>query len=206
MTDAELDQAMTAAFRTLDMDEFEQLATEADRRAGELAGRLAEPGALLAAALWYAGAGMPVFPCVPGGKTPATPHGFKDATSDLGQIRKWWTTTPQANVGLPTGLRYDVIDIDGPTGYRSLSELKGDQMFPDQYLGRALTPRGGMHYYIPAAGDGNAGGVMPGIDYRGVGGYVLAPPSVGANGRRWEWCNPLNTDGYLTVYTWEAGA
>lgn len=196
---------MTAALRTLDLPRFEQLAAEADRRAGDLADRLDQPGALLEAALWYAGQGMPVFPCQPGDKRPMPLPWREVATTDPEQVRAWWGQWPAANIGLPSGLRYDVIDIDGPTGYRSLAGLKGERLFPETYVGRVLTPRGGMHYYIPAAGDGNASRVEPGIDYRGIGGYVLAPPSRGSNGRRWEWCNPLSTAGYQTVYTWEAG-
>jgi hypothetical protein len=41
-------------------------------------------------ALWYAEHGFPIFPCSPHGKEPLTPHGFKDATTDLQQIREWW--------------------------------------------------------------------------------------------------------------------
>lgn len=205
LTDVELDQQMTAALRALDMARFETLAAEADQRAAERAQRLTRPGALLAAALWYAGQGMPVFPCIPGGKRPATRHGLHDATTDLDQVRRWWTQTPAANIGLPTGHRFDVIDIDGPEGYRSLADLKRVRRFPERWWGRVLTPRGGMHVYIHATGAGNRAAMVPGIDYRGQGGYVLAPPSRRADGARWEWCNPLSTEGYQTVYSWEAG-
>ena len=68
---------------------------------------------LLQAALRYAELGYPVFPCVPGGKAPATAHGFLDATTDAGQIEAWWTARPDANIGMPTaGLL--VVDVDGP--------------------------------------------------------------------------------------------
>ena len=225
LTDQQLDQAMTRALRTLDMTRFDQYATEADRRRIDRDSRLTQPGALLSAALWYAGQGMPVFPCEVKGKRPLMPaahaagtperancrgecgqhgHGLYDATTDTDTITNWWTRWPLANIGLPTGGRFDVIDIDGPAGYQSLSSLKSDGIFPEVYRGRVLTPRGGMHYYIDAAGEGNATAVMAGIDYRGTGGYVLAPPSRAANGRRWEWANPLSTEGYRTVYTWEA--
>ena len=225
MTDAELDQAMTRALRDLDMARFDQLAAEADRRHAEQAKRLESDTALLNGALWYAGQGLPVFPCQVKGKMPLIPaahpagsperancrgqcgrhgHGLYDATTDPEVIREWWDRWPLANIGLPTGGRFDVIDIDGPAGYQSLSSLKSDGIFPEVYRGRVLTPRGGMHYYIDAAGEGNATAVMAGIDYRGTGGYVLAPPSRAANGRRWEWANPLSTEGYRTVYTWEA--
>ena len=226
MNEQDIDQAMSRALRDLDIPRFEQMAAEADRRRGELIDRLTQPGALLAAATWYAEQGLPVFPCRPADKNPAIPsahpagsperatcrgqcgrhgHGLYDATTNLDQVRAWWTQWPQANIGLPTGGTYDVIDVDGPPGYRSLATLKAEDNFPPTYLGRAITPRGGMHYYIPATGDGNATAVMPGIDYRGTGGYVIAPPSRAASGRRWEWTNPLTTTGYNTVYTWEAG-
>jgi hypothetical protein len=70
------------------------------------------PGALLAAALRYAGMGYRVFPCAPGGKHPLTGHGFHDATADPDQIERWWARHPSANVGIATeGLI--VIDVDG---------------------------------------------------------------------------------------------
>src|SRR5690606_14907358 len=111
MTDCELDQAMSQALRSLDLARFDQLATEADRRRVALDDKLDQPGALLAAAMWYAEQGIPVFPCRPGDKIPLIPnphpvdsperatcrggcgqhgHGLYDATTDLDQIRKWW--------------------------------------------------------------------------------------------------------------------
>jgi hypothetical protein len=69
---------------------------------------------MLEAALAYARHGIPVFPLVPNGKTPLTAHGFKDATTDEAKIMEWWSTTPEANIGMPTGLvtRRSVIDED----------------------------------------------------------------------------------------------
>jgi hypothetical protein len=47
-----------------------------------------------------------------------------------------------------------------------------------QALGTVSTPRpGGLHVYVRASGHGNRAGMLPGVDYRGLGGYVLAPPS-----------------------------
>lgn len=160
-------------------------------------------------ALFYAThIGWPVFPLVPQGKRPLTTHGFKDASRDPEQIRAWWTRTPDANIGTPTGANgcgYDVIDIDGRPGIRSLSTLKHGHCPPDcsastfcdslgdlpPVLARAITPGGddgpGFHYYIQPTGDGNGTSIAAGIDYRGDGGYVVIPPSLGPTDRRYTW-------------------
>jgi hypothetical protein len=144
--------------------------------------RLTAPDALANAARWYAAQGVRIFPLKPGDKVPATRNGFKDATTDPEQVAAWWARTPQANIGLPTGITFDVVDIDGPTGYASLSELG----VPD-HLGSALTPRGRHYYITPMEGRGNKAALKPGIDYRGAGGYVVAPPSRRSDGGIYRW-------------------
>lgn len=147
--------------------------------------------ALADAARDYAAAGTAVFPLVPGQKVPRIPGGFKGASTDPDLVAAWWRRWPDANIGLPTGHRFDVIDVDGPLGYRSLADLRDTGVIPP-VIGRALTARGGTHLYIAPTGDGNAAGVWPGIDYRGTGGYVVAPPSVSAaTRRRWTWTQDL---------------
>lgn len=158
-------------------------------------------------ALWYAEHGVPVFPLRAGTKIPATSHGVLDATTNLDQITDWWRASPNANVGAATGFIFDAIDIDGPEGQQSRAErwcydeecrAAGSLPQPPptwtEYcdhpgvfnrveavlLGKVLTPRpGGMHLYVPPgyAHDKNAASIYPGIDYRGRGGYVVAPPS-----------------------------
>jgi hypothetical protein len=142
---------------------------------------------LFDAALLYASWGWPVFPLRPRDKRPATRNGFKDATADPDRIRAWWTRHPDSNIGLPTGLAFDVIDVDVPDGAVSYTRLLDDGMIPDIH-GHAATASGGLHLYIPASGDGNGVRIRPGIDYRGAGGYVVAPPStLGTRGRAWSW-------------------
>jgi len=154
----------------------DQLRALIDGAQAEQEARLAAPGAKLRAALWYAAAlGVPVFPCKPGEKQPATRQGYLDATRDHALIRQWWTAWPEANPAFPTGGLFDVIDVDGPAGVRSFGQLRADGHLPYP-MAIAHTPRG-FHYYIRATGDGNTTNLRPGIDYRGKGGYVLAPPS-----------------------------
>jgi hypothetical protein len=67
----------------------------------------------LAAALRYAQAGWPVFPCITGEKAPATKHGFLDATTDPDKITWWWSRNPGRNVAIATGTPGpDVLDVD----------------------------------------------------------------------------------------------
>lgn len=159
-----------------------------DAEADRLAAAIDQPAPLrlLDAALAYASWGWAVFPLQPGLKVPATRHGLKDASTDTEQIREWWKANPKANIGLPTGGRFDVIDIDAPTGWWSWIELDKAGSLPAIH-GKVSTPRSGGHLYVTPTGRGNTAGTLPGVDYRGVGGYVVAPPSVDGNGRRYMW-------------------
>lgn len=178
------EQALVDAAARDDQDEVQRLAETIDAEEATRQARLNGPAALLDAALWYASQGFAVFPCRPGGKAPLTSHGFKDATTDLDQVRAWWTATPDANIGLPTGLRFDVFDVDGPEGTIALGEVKDAGGMPD-VLAWCRTPRG-MHYYVAPSGHGNTTSLLPKVDHRGLGGYVVAPPSRTADGAyRW---------------------
>lgn len=190
-TDQQLDLELNRALRELRMADFHRLGDEANRRLAATKARLTQPDAIPAAARWYAANGIAVFPCEPAGKRPLTSHGFKDATTDLERVTAWWQAAPNANIGVPTGRLFDVIDIDGPPGYQSLGRMREEGLLPTTY-GWAGTPRGGMHAYIRPTGDGNAANFRPGIDFRGIGGYVIAPPSAGPGERRYTWLEPLN--------------
>ena len=127
----------------------------------------------------------PVFPLKPGGKQPATTHGLKDATTDLATVGRWWNTNPNYNIGIPTGIHFDVIDIDTPFGPQSWAELPDNHR--PRILGETLTANAGAHLLIAPTGRPNRVGVRPGIDYRGRGGYIVAPPSQIDHTRRWTW-------------------
>lgn len=152
------------------------LRQQVDAEAAAMEDRLREPGMKLQAAVWYAQAlGIPVFPCRPMDKQPATLHGFKDASTDERIIREWWQFWPEANPAYPTGVLFDVIDVDGPEGVHGIGQLRAMGKLPP-IIAAATTPRG-FHYYIRPTGEGNTTNLLPSVDYRGAGGYVLAPPS-----------------------------
>lgn len=167
-----------------------------DRTADALAARLdailTRPPRFLDAALTYASWGWPVFPLRPGSKLPLTAHGFKDATTDPAVIRGWWAIATTANIGLPTGHHFDVIDIDFrvPGTWKRWGALQDSPSLPPVH-GMVCTASSGIHAYVHAESAGNAANVAPGVDYRGTGGYVVAPPSRLNNGRSWTWtCYP----------------
>lgn len=141
------------------------------------------------AALTYAAAGLAVFPCAPGGKQPLTERGYRDATTGARRIRGWWAWQPQANIGIATGHGLDVLDIDvhaGGDGYRILERLHRSNLVPGA-LAAVRTPSGGTHLYFPSDPDRPqrtwSRGTMH-VDFRGTGGYVLAPPSTVTDRRR----------------------
>jgi hypothetical protein len=151
-------------------------------------------GALLEAAFGYAEGGIPVFPCNPDNKRPMTEHGFRDATTDPEKIRSWWREHPQAMIGVPTGPASGifVIDLDvneekGVDGRKAYKELcKGD--YPVTIFQQ--TPRSGLHFLFRDDGLGvknSAGKLGPGIDVRGVGGYIVIAPSVMTGGKAYRW-------------------
>ena len=135
----------------------------------------------LRAALAYATAGWPVFPCIPGEKVPATPHGVKDATTDPAQIRAWWARNPGRNVAIATGAPGpDVLDVDrhgDASGFPALRQLKAAGIV-GQVAALVRTPSGGAHLYVPGSEQGNGSLRGHHIDFRSAGGYVIAPPSA----------------------------
>ena len=146
--------------------------------------RVAEEPTLARAAIRYANLGIPVFPCVPGGKQPMTPNGFHDATSSARVVHAWWQRHPEANIGLPTGARTGVlvVDIDihsGASGFQPFERARAEGL-GDRWGWLVRTPSGGVHAYYPNDADlEQRSWQVPSahIDFRGDGGYVVAPPS-----------------------------
>jgi hypothetical protein len=143
-------------------------------------------------ALRYAELGWPVFPLLAGKKLPRTAHGFHDATTDPKQIHSWWTHQPDANIGLPTGHHFDALDLDvsrdpGIANFQAWCEGQGVDIDHEE-LPVVRTPSGGLHlYFAPIEGASNRARMLPGVDWRALGGYVVAPGSVRDDGAVYEW-------------------
>lgn len=130
--------------------------------------------------------GQPVFPCHSGlsdpnkAKRPMTKNGLHDATLDLSQVKRWWQRHGDAAIGIPTGIVWDVLDVDvkdDRDGRGHLPFLQRVGLLNGcKRVGR--TPSGGWHLYFKAApGLTNKASAALGLDVRALGGYVLAPPS-----------------------------
>jgi hypothetical protein len=117
-------------------------------------------------------------------------QGLHEATTEPATIRRWWTRWPHANIGLRTGDVIDVCDIDSAEGLLAVRELLAGTPIPGPIV---RTGSGGWHLYVLATGHGNRVNVLPGVDWRGKDGYVVAPPSLHASGRRYEWHRDLGS-------------
>ena len=143
---------------------------------------------MLDAALAYAARGWVVFPCK--GKLPATQHGYKGASKDPEQIRKWWGKHPDWNIGLPmapNGLL--ALDVDprngGLAGYQELMQAGAGPLDTlTQHSGRG---DGGLHYVFKGDGSNLLSKPAKGVDLK-WNGYIMAAPSIHpVSGRPYSW-------------------
>lgn len=139
---------------------------------------------LTLAARSLAAAGVPVFPCVVEGKRPLTRRGFLDASNDPEQVAAWWSRTPNANIGIPTGAPSGVVvvdvDVHGPHDGRAAYQRATAAGLVDGAGLLVRTPTGGTHVYFPATPGKEQRSwqaATAGVDFRGDGGYIIAPPS-----------------------------
>jgi hypothetical protein len=126
-------------------------------------------------------------------------------TKDLDEIRRDYDRWPDAGVGIPTGkingffvVEADTSaghDVDGITNLRQLEEQYGK--LPPTLMARS--PSGSVHYYFRHPGDGvhiknSSSELAPGVDVRGDGGMVVAPPTKRHDGQ-YRWLNELDIIG-----------
>jgi hypothetical protein len=169
----------------------------------------------LSAALEYASKGIQVFPlhtpskggkcscgkssCEHVGKHPRTPHGFKDATTDPIIIGEWWTQSPDANIGIPTGAvsSFFVLDVDPRHGGNESLAILEHQIGPLPKTATVRSGSGGSHYYFkhPAGQritSSTCIGGFDGLDIRADGGFIIVAPSLHSSGNRYEWIYGLS--------------
>lgn len=143
---------------------------------------------LVSTALEYARRGWSVFPLANREKTPVTAHGFKDATTDAGQVERFWNGSPR-NIGIATGevSGFFVVDVDGAEGLTEWHAL-ADGHEPITTL-TAITGGGGLHLLFRWVNEWpiNNSPISKNIHVRGNGGYIVAPPSVHPNGNVYLW-------------------
>lgn len=148
---------------------------------------------LAVAAQKYIHKGLRVFPCSID-KKPLTTHGYKEATSDVSIVGQWWQDHPSASIGVPTGGKFFVLDVDLPEGPLSLKRLEAKYGPLPETL-QQETGGGGRHLFFQVPDNlsirNSAGKLGPNLDVRGEGGYVIFPPSRHASGARYRFLNKL---------------
>jgi hypothetical protein len=173
------------------------------------------PRSQMDAARYYAGRGLPVFPCNPLNKAPLIGRdkdaddnpiektgGLYKATTNIDQVRAWWTMWPNAMIGIPMGEVSGVWAIDpdapkepgDPDGPKNWEELQRQHGFAPRTHTHD-TPGGGQHHlyrYRPDKPVTNTEGALKGlgINVRGNGGYVIFPPSANAEGKDYVIADP----------------
>ena len=158
-------------------------------------------------ASYYASLGWQVFPvhsteggvctctngtaCKNPGKHPRIPNGLNGASDKTWRIKTWGGKWSEANVGIRTGAAsgFFVLDVDVKGGGpKTLKKLKKGKDWWDTVT--CKTGGGGSHYYflMPEGKKIRSRvGVFDGIDVRGDGGYVIAPPSQHHTGNLYMW-------------------
>ena len=134
--------------------------------------------------------GFAVLPVRPGGKIPLIRDWVNRATGDLETIRQWFEVWPDANLGVATGSKSGVFVLDCDVDTGGLESLDNRGIDYSKTL-VVRTGSGGLHIYYRYDPDrsirNSASKIAPGLDIRGEGGFVVAPPSIHPNGNLYQW-------------------
>lgn len=148
---------------------------------------------LMQAALDYEAKGYSIIPLKPKDKIPLIPSWaeYQVERADREQIGEWWRTWPNANIGIITGAISGLLVVDADS-QEAATRIKAN-LGPMDGVGIAATGKG-YHLYYKHAGSTmpNKAAIVPQVDFRGDGGYVVAPPSIHSTGRVYEWAKPIN--------------
>ncbi|MBI4490645.1 MAG: bifunctional DNA primase/polymerase, partial [Deltaproteobacteria bacterium] len=151
---------------------------------------------LLNAAFSYLKHGFSVIPIQGREKKPLIAwEDYQGQQARQDEIRAWWTKWPNANVGIVTGAFSGlvVIDIDSVEAKDKLKGLLSD--YDLSAVPRSRTGKGWQLFFKhPGTPIQNRAGVLPGLDVRGDGGYVVAPPSIHPKGKTYTWEVPINSE------------
>lgn len=136
-------------------------------------------------ALYYIQIGFSVIPIKPGGKESLIDWKFFQSRKTIPEeAQNWWTEKPNANIGIITGSISGILvmDVDGAEGIETLRQLE----VPSTW--KAQTGKG-YHYYFkhPGGKIPNRIRMLPGVDLKADGGYVVAPPSIHPTERPYTW-------------------
>src|SRR5262249_40959748 len=130
--------------------------------------------------------GLAVFPCIARTKQPATRRGFYDATTNPATIRRWFAGGQEYNLAVRTGMASGiwVLDVDDETSLDELTAKHG----PIPTTRQSQSSRG-RHFWFRCDSpiQSSASRVAPGIDVKGDGGYIMAPPSIHESGIVYQW-------------------
>lgn len=144
------------------------------------------------AALGYLKQHWSVIPILSRDKRPAIRWmEFQHRRASRKEVKDWYKRWPENNVGVVTGVISGlvVLDIDpehgGDTSLKRLVHEHG----PLPNTLEAVSGGGGRHVYFSHPGGvvRNKVGLAPGIDLRGDGGCIVAPPSTHASGKTYLW-------------------
>lgn len=163
---------------------------------------------------FYLDKGWAIFPVIPRGKQPIAElveHGVKNATVDYLLVKKWWGKYPDANIGLSCELtNMAIVDLDTPQAMTRWHLILDALGYKDLHTAIVRTAKG-EHWYFKQPesikvkntqkGKNRDGSVdLEKIELRGVGGYVVLPPSVHETGVIYEWQKGhLPSDGIATM-------